>query len=50
MIYKNKWVVAASHEQICRDPIVTEIARELNVTLPTAQLLCNRGCNSAADA
>ena len=50
MNYKNKWVVAATREQISRDPIVTEIAGELNITLPTAQLLCNRGCTSAKEA
>ena len=50
MQYKNKWVVAATHEQICDNPIVQEIARELGVTPPTAQLLYNRGCVSASDA
>lgn len=50
MNYKNKWVVTASHAEICQNPIVTEIARELNITLPTAQLLLNRGCRSASEA
>lgn len=50
MQYKNKWVVAATHEQIRGNPVVCEIARELGVTLPTAQLLVNRGCASASDA
>lgn len=50
MQYRNKWVVAATHQQICENPIVCEIARELNVALPTAQLLVNRGCASASEA
>lgn len=50
MQYKNKWVVAASHEQMCDNLIVCEIAKELGIALPTAQLLYNRGCLSAADA
>ncbi len=50
MQYKNKWVVAASHEQMCDNLIVCEIAKELGIARPTAQLLYNRGCLSAADA
>lgn len=50
MNFKNKWVVAADHKQMRDNPIVCEIAKELGVTLPTAQLLYNRGCMSANDA
>ena len=50
MQYKNKWVVAAERKEMCGNPIVCEISRELRITMPTAQLLVNRGCLSAADA
>lgn len=50
MRYKNKWVVAATREQIGDDPIVREISRELGIRLPTAQLLVNRGCKTPTDA
>lgn len=50
MGYRNNWVVAATYNQMRDNPIVCEISKELGVTLPTAQLLYNRGCISAADA
>ncbi len=50
MRYKNKWVVAASHEQMCGNPIVQEISKELGIRIPTAQLLVNRGCTTPSDA
>ena len=50
MHYKNKWVVAASHEQMCGSPIVQEIAKDLGIRIPTAQLLVNRGCMTPSDA
>jgi len=50
MRYKNKWVVAASHEQMCGSPIVQEISKDLDIRIPTAQLLVNRGCMTPSDA
>lgn len=50
MRYKNKWVVAASREQMSGSPIVQEISHELGIRLPTAQLLVNRGCMTPSDA
>ncbi len=50
MRYKNKWVVAASREQMSGSPIVQEISHELGIRLPTAQLLVNRGCLTPSDA
>lgn len=50
MQYKNKWIVAANRKEMSENPIVCEISRELRITMPTAQLLVNRGCVSAAEA
>ena len=50
MRYKNKWVVAASREQMSGSLIVREISRDLGIRLPTAQLLVNRGCLTPSDA
>ncbi len=50
MYYKNKWVIAATPGQIRENGDVGAIARDLDVTLPTAQLLYNRGCTSAEAA
>ena len=50
MYYKNNWVVSVSHDEMVNDPKVHEIASELNVTLPTAQLLVNRGCGTSSEA
>jgi len=50
MHQKNKWIVAATHEQMSCDPTVVEISKKLGIKMPTAQLLCNRGCTSADTA
>ncbi len=50
MRYKNQWEVAATHKSMVDNPIVLEIARELGVRIPTAQLLVNRGCLTPSDA
>lgn len=50
MEYKNKWSVTASYEQMINDSTVCEIAKELGITVPTAQLLVNRGCMSPDEA
>ncbi|MBR5252855.1 MAG: single-stranded-DNA-specific exonuclease RecJ [Clostridia bacterium] len=46
MYLKNKWAVTATHKQMQADPTVREIAQELGIRLPTAQLLFNRGCTT----
>lgn len=50
MQYKNKWIVNATSEQMRNNPIVNEIARELKITIPTSQLLVNRGCMTPTEA
>ncbi len=50
MVYKNKWVVAASLDVMQNNPAGREIARALGLTLPTAQLLLNRGCRTPEEA
>ncbi len=50
MHYKNKWIVNATHEKMRGDPRVKKISEKLSITLPTAQLLVNRGCLSPEDA
>lgn len=50
MQYKNKWVVASTHEQMTNSPLADEISKELGIKLPTAQLLINRGCVSPSEA
>ncbi|MGN1408704.1 MAG: single-stranded-DNA-specific exonuclease RecJ [Eubacteriales bacterium] len=50
MQYKNKWIVNATSEQMRNSPIVNEIAKELRITIPTAQLLVNRGCMTPMEA
>ncbi|MBE6540992.1 MAG: single-stranded-DNA-specific exonuclease RecJ [Ruminococcaceae bacterium] len=50
MFYKNKWDVAVSHNDMMNDPAVCEISSELGIAYPTAQLLVNRGCSTAAEA
>lgn len=50
MRYKNTWNISATHRQMEENSIVNAIATELRLTLPTAQLLVNRGCNSPDDA
>jgi len=47
---RNNWIVEASREQMLRDPRAAEISKTLGVTLPTAQLLVNRGCQDAEEA
>lgn len=44
MRYKNKWNIAVTHRQMAENETACEIASELGITLPTAQLLVNRGC------
>lgn len=46
MYVKNKWTVSATHREMQNSPTVREIARELGIKLPTAQLLVNRGCTT----
>ena len=46
MYLKNKWAVTATHKQMQADPTVREIAQELGIRLPTAQLIFNRGCTT----
>ena len=46
MYLKNTWAVTATHKQMQADPTVREIAQELGIRLPTAQLLFNRGCTT----
>lgn len=50
MQFKNKWIVHATHEQMKNNPIVNEISKELKITVPTAQLLVNRGCLTPTEA
>ncbi len=50
MQYKYKWTVRAAYEQMKNSPIANEISKELGTTLPTAQLLVNRGCTSPGEA
>lgn len=50
MTYKNQWIVAASREDMRQSPEVCAISESLGVTLPTAQLLFNRGCRTPEEA
>lgn len=50
MQYKNKWLVHSTTEETKNSPIVNEIAKKLNIKLPTAQLLVNRGCSDQETA
>ena len=47
---ENKWCVAASHEDVVRSPEVLAISKDLGITMPTAQLLVNRGCRTPEEA
>ncbi len=46
----KEWIVRASAEDMSADETVRRIARELKLTLPTAQLLVNRGCRTVEEA
>ena len=50
MYYKNQWIVAASADAMRQSPEACAISRALGVTLPTAQLLVNRGCRTPEEA
>ncbi len=50
MTEKNQWIVTASRDAMARDALVSSIAENLGIRLPTAQLLVNRGCDSPASA
>jgi single-stranded-DNA-specific exonuclease len=50
MQYKNKWIVRADHVSMRSDPVVREISEKLNISIPTSQLLVNRGCTMAEEA
>ena len=50
MQYKNKWIVRADHESMHSDPVVREISEKLNISIPTSQLLVNRGCTTPDEA
>lgn len=50
MHYKNRWLVQATAQQMMNDPAVAEISQKLGVTIPTAQLLVNRGCRDSSEA
>ena len=47
---ENKWSVAASHEDVVRNPSVLAISKGLGISMPTAQLLVNRGCTTPEEA
>ncbi len=46
----KEWIVRASAEEMSQNETVRRIASELKLTLPTAQLLVNRGCNTVDEA
>lgn len=46
----KKWNVHFTHENRINNAIAMDISRDLGVTLPCAELLVGRGCNSAEDA
>ena len=50
MQYKYHWNLAATRKQMTENPAVKAIADDLGVTLPTAQLLVNRGCTTPEEA
>ncbi len=47
---RNNWVVQTTREQMTQNVEATEIAAVLGVSLPTAQLLVNRGCRDSEEA
>ncbi len=47
---QNRWKTQATHEQMQGNPKVREIASALNLRLPTAYLLFNRGCKTPEQA
>lgn len=47
---QNRWIVRSSREAMQNNPIAKEIAERLDISLPTAQLLINRGCENTEDA
>lgn len=46
----NRWVIGATHEQMRGNAIAQEIAGKLQLTLPTAYLLYNRGYTTPSAA
>ena len=50
MQYKNKWIVRADHKSMRTNPTLREISEKLNISIPTAQLLFNRGCTNSEEA
>ncbi len=50
MQYKNKWIVRRDRRSMQEDTIVREISEKLKITIPTSQLLVNRGCTSPEEA
>lgn len=50
MSRKKQWIVRAASCEIEASGIVREIAEVLHLTLPTAQLLVNRGCETVEQA
>lgn len=47
---QNRWIIHSSHAQMENNKAACEIAENLGITLPTAMLLCNRGCETPDDA
>ncbi len=50
LMKRNKWIVQTTREQIEQNAEAKEISAVLGVSLPTAQLLVNRGCRDAEEA
>ena len=44
------WIVRATADEMSSNETVRHIAHELKITLPTAQLLVNRGCCTVEEA
>lgn len=47
---ENKWSVVSTREAAGRSPDVLAVSKELGLTVPTAQLLVNRGCTTPEKA
>ncbi len=50
MLYRNHWNIMKSAADLALDPAVKTIADALNIRMPTAQLLMNRGCETPEEA
>jgi len=46
----NHWIINSSHKQMAEHAEACTISANLGVTLPTAMLLCNRGCKTPDEA